>query len=293
MNIALCTDENYSFPCGVCITSILENNKDEELNIYILTNGLKPRTIRKLEQLEAKYKQKIKIKSISDNLFNGLKVNNRFPKSIYYRLLLPQLLNDKKVIYLDCDIVVTASLKDLWNTDLTNCACGVIEDQRSDDITIQNRTGLYRDYFNSGVLVMNLEYWREHRTTHKLTDYIDKNSHKSIYPDQDALNAVIGDEVTFLEYTYNYQQLFFQPKEEILLHKSKWQKLELDGKLPTIIHYTHDIKPWHRLCGHPLRDQFLKYKALSPWKREWAKSRFSIVQKVKLILQNSLYLLRT
>ena len=208
-------------------------------------------------------------------------------------MVLPQLLSEEKVIYLDCDIIVTANLKDLWNTDLTNRACGVIEDQRSDDITVQNRTGLYKSYFNSGVLVMNLEYWREHHTTIKLTDYIAKDSHKSIYPDQDALNIVIGNEVTFLEYTYNYQQLFFQPEEERLLHKSKWRKLQLDGKLPTIIHYTHDIKPWHRLCGHPLKDQFLKYKALSPWKRECAKSRFSIAQKIKLILRNSLYLLRT
>ena len=41
INIALCSDDNYSIPCLVCITSIFENNKDESCNVTVLTNGLK------------------------------------------------------------------------------------------------------------------------------------------------------------------------------------------------------------------------------------------------------------
>ena len=88
MNIALCTDEKYSFPCGVCITSILENNKGIECNIYILTPGLKTETIDKFKLLERNYLQKIEIIVINEKIFNGLKISNRFPTSIYYRFLL-------------------------------------------------------------------------------------------------------------------------------------------------------------------------------------------------------------
>lgn len=61
MNVAFCTDDKYAFPCGVCITSILENNKAEECNIYILTECLSDNTIMKFKTLEKIYNQKITI----------------------------------------------------------------------------------------------------------------------------------------------------------------------------------------------------------------------------------------
>lgn len=289
MNIALCTDEKYSFPCGVCITSILENNKEEECNIYILTDGLNPETIEKFKQLQDKYKQKIDIITINDKLFDGLKISNRFPISIYYRFLLPQLVNDKKVIYLDCDIIVTSSLKEIWHTNITDYACGVIEDQKSDDITIQNRLGLYKDYFNSGVLLINLDYWRENDIASKLIEFINQNPDICLYPDQDALNYILCDCVKFLEYKYNYQELFYLPKEHILLHKNKWKQLDLAGNAPIIMHYTGCIKPWVKACPHPHKELFIRYKAISPWRKEKIKSRYTLKWKIAGIIEQIKY----
>lgn len=289
MNIALCTDEKYSFPCGVCVTSILENNKEEGCCIYILTDGLKQETIEKFKQLQNKYKQKIDIITINDKLFDGLKIGDRFPKSIYYRFLLPQLLNEDKIIYLDCDIIVTSSLRNLWDTDINNFACAVVEDQKSDDITIQNRLGLYKDYFNSGVLLINLEYWREKDIANKLIEFIHKNPDICLYPDQDALNYVLCDRVKFLDYKYNYQELFYQPKEHILLHKNKWKKLDLAGSTPTIMHYTGCIKPWVKACPHPYKELFIKYQAISPWKDKKIRSRYTIKWKIAGIIEQIKY----
>ena len=289
MNIALCTDEKYSFPCGVCVTSILENNKEEGCCIYILTDGLKQETIEKFKQLQNKYKQKIDIITINDKLFDGLKISDRFPKSIYYRFLLPQLLNEDKIIYLDCDIIVTSSLMNLWDTDINNFACAVVEDQKSDDITIQNRLGLYKDYFNSGVLLINLEYWREKDIANKLIEFIHQNPDICLYPDQDALNYVLCDRVKFLDYKYNYQELFYQPKEHILLHKNKWEKLDLAGSTPTIMHYTGCIKPWVKACPHPYKKLFIKYQAISPWKDKKIRSRYTIKWKIAGIIEQIKY----
>lgn len=292
MNIAFCTDERYSYPCGVCITSIFENNKDEICNIYILTDGLKPKTIEKFRQLEGKYKQKIDIINVGNQLFDDLKVCDRFPKSIYYRFLLPQLLKEEKIIYFDCDIIVTAKLNALWMTDISQYACGVVEDQCGDDITLKNRINSYGKYFNSGVLLMNLKYWRENDISRKLVNFISSNPEMCLYPDQDALNATIQEQVLYLEYEYNYQQLFFCEQNSIFLHRDKWVNLLAYNVTPTIIHYTHYIKPWHKGCLHPLKDLFMKYKRLSPWYKRKIKSRYSFLEKIELIIKHSIFILR-
>lgn len=292
MNIAFCTDERYSFPCGVSITSIFENNKEEECKIYILTDGLEPETIEKFKRLEEEYRQKIEIINIGNKLFDNLKVCDRFPKSIYYRFLLPQLLNEEKIIYLDCDIIVTSSLKELWNTDIKDFACGAVEDQMSDHIIIQNRTGLYKDYFNSGVLLMNLDYWRKNNIAKSITEFILDNPDICVYPDQDAMNFILYDKVKFLEYKYNYQEFFYEPKERIFLHKKKWANLIPDGSTPVVLHYTGYFKPWHRGCSHPYKKLFIKFKAMSPWQKEKIKSRYTLRWKIESIIRQIKYCIK-
>ena len=292
MNIALCTDEKYSFPCGVCITSILENNKNEECNIYILTTGLKKETIEKIEQLKETYHQNIEIKILDESIFKGLKISDRFPVSIYFRYLLPQLLEGEKTIYLDCDTIVTKNLKELWQTNIEDYACGVVEDQMSDDIRIQNRIGHNKDYFNSGMLLINLEFWRKNQIAKQLIEFIYNNPEKCIYPDQDALNYILHNKVRFLEYKYNFQEFFYLPKEETFLHRSKWRNLIFDGDKPTIIHYTNHIKPWIKSCTHPDKTVFLKYHAISPWKNKKIKSPFTFMQKIAAIIKYPMHVFR-
>ena len=292
MNIALCTDDKYAFPCGVCITSILENNKNEECNIYILTEGLSESTKAKFKALERTYNQTITILTIDARDFDELKRSNRFPKSIYFRFLLPKLIKgESKILYLDCDIIVTKELKELWNTDISNYACGVIEDQRSDDIRVQNNIEIYDTYFNSGVLLMNLEYWRENDIAKKLTDFIYNNPEKCEYPDQDALNFVLYKKVHYLDYTYNYQELMLLAPKECFLHKSKWHKLLGCNETPAVIHYTGGVKPWILTCTHKFKSEFLKYKENSPWKKEKLKPRYTFIQKIMLIRRITLNIL--
>lgn len=294
MNIALCTDEKFSYPCGVCVTSILENNKNEECNIYILTNHITENTLSKFKELSLEYRQKIEIITIDHKLFDGLRVSAVFPKSIYYRFLLPELIKEDKVLYLDCDIIVTENIRALWDTDLTGYACAAVEDQSGDDITIHNRIGQYTDYFNSGVLLMNLEYWRSNKISRKLIDFIYENPETCLFPDQDAMNIILNGKVIFLDYKYNYQELFYWDRNLLCLHKSKWGKLKYNeaGIPPTIVHYSTSSKPWNKGCKHPLQNLFIKYKELSPWKEKRICSKLTFFQKIEKIVKNAIYILR-
>ena len=210
MNIALCTDENFSVPALVCITSVFENNKSERCNVYVLTDFLSPDVRAKFSELAKVYGQSIDIFSIDKQRFKDLTVNERFPISMYYRFLLPEILTkESKVLYLDCDIIVRHSLRELYDTSLDGKALAAVVAQSCDDIVWTNQLKLKSPYFNSGVLLMNLNYWRQNDSFNKLVSWVATNPDKCMLPDQNALNSIFDGYVKYLDYTYNYQEAWF------------------------------------------------------------------------------------
>ena len=292
IHIALCTDENYAIACLACTTSIFENNKSESISLNILTNGLSEKTEYIFKELSQKYKQQVKIINISSKHFLNLKISNRYRESIYYRFLIPDLINEEKVLYIDSDTIIINDIKDLWETNLNNLACGVIEDQSSDDIRIHNRIGIDSPYFNSGVLLINTEYWKNNKIKYKLIEFIYNHPYICLYPDQDALNIILHNQVKYLPYKYNYQEILYTTDfRNLFIHRSKWHSILNDRKEVKIIHFTGNIKPWHVECRHPQKDIFLKYIRLSglnnfkPWHYYNIKSRIIIY--LKKFIHNS------
>ena len=160
IKIALCTDTYYMMACGPCVVSIFEHHREQPCHIYVITKSLPQVDVEGLEQIAARYGGRLTVKTIHPEILQGLKVSDRFRESIYYRFLLPDLFPDEeKMLYMDCDILVNDSLQELWRTDIEGYACAVVEDQEADDITLQNRIGVYgAPYFNSGVLLVNMDW---------------------------------------------------------------------------------------------------------------------------------------
>lgn len=205
MNIALCTDENFSIPALVCITSILENNKNEDCHIYVLTDGLSNSALAKFSRLASVYNQKIDVLEIDNQRFDGLAVSERYPVSIYYRFLLPEMLPEENtVLYLDCDIIVRGSLKKLFATDISEYSLGVVVSQSCDWVKWQNTLKLTTPFFNSGVMLMNLDYWRKNNVFDSLVKWVAESKTDMWLPDQYALNKVLEGTVLYLDYTYNF-----------------------------------------------------------------------------------------
>lgn len=277
-NIALCTDERFVIPALTCITSIFENNKDDKLAVYVLTEGVSASSKKKFELLGNAYNRNINVLTINSSSFSGLVVRDPFPVSMYFRFLLPEILKDEdKVLYLDCDIIVRHSLRGLFEINLTDKACAVVEDQHGDDVTIRNRTHTSAPYFNSGVMLMNLDYWRRNNTAKELIDYIYKNPDKCFYPDQDALNIVLENKVVYLPYSYNCQHFFVTSTTWSKLHYTKSAEIKRQAEDPVILHFCHKDKPWHVSCSNPRKGEFFYYNSLhsfigNPLKHKLAKT---------------------
>ena len=270
IHIILCTDENYVMPCGITIFSICYNNKCNHLFFHILTEGVSSSKKAEIKYLVETYGQKIDFYDVNSSLLGNVPVNNRFRISIYYRLLMANILpkNISKILYLDSDIIVRGNLQEIWEIDITDKALGAVLDQSCDDIRNYNRTNLLPlcGYYNSGVLLINLDYWRKAKIGEACIQYVNENCDKVIYPDQDALNVVTQKLWAKLSFKYNVQAHMYHKANEILARTNYIDEMMTASQTPFILHCTEALKPWMIGCRHPFTTEYIKYKNMSPWR---------------------------
>lgn len=123
--------------------------------------------------------------------------------SLYLTEILPADID--KVIYLDGDILVVDKLVKLWNTSVENYAIAAVPDSYNNKIEHYNRLRYPQTlgYFNAGMLVVNLKYWREKQVLLKFFDYVKSNTERLRCHDQDVLNYLFKNSKLVLPIRYN------------------------------------------------------------------------------------------
>lgn len=271
MDIACNIDNNYVRFCSIMLVSLFENNKDESFDIHIVTQDLSEEGQKTLKDIVCgQYKQRIYFYFVSTDLLNDFPIDSTSHISIstYLRLFLSSVLPSSlsKVLYLDCDIIVRSSIAAFWNIDLTGYSIGCVEDMWSDKDENYSRLGYSKDflYFNAGVLLINLDFWRQNHLEEEFTNYIKQNAEKLLFNDQDVLNGVLHDKKLFIPFKWNMQDGFFRRRRRI--RKETWDELDKELCNPAILHFTGSKKPWHYKCMHPYKSEFYVYQRLTQWK---------------------------
>ncbi len=271
ISIVCATDDNYAPYCGIMLTSVFENNRDREVDAYILTDKpFQAKNNRRFERLSKKYGAKIDFVLVDNDFFKQFPIQDEHLSiCTYYRLYAEELLPKDldKVLYLDCDIVVDRPIGELFDMDWDGYAVGAIQDVSSGQTGIFEGLGydVSKGYFNAGVLFMNLGYWRSHDIGRKCIDYLISNFGHLHFYDQCVLNAVNWNLKRNLPVTFNYQiqmqdPWFFDTLDEM----TKKDILGTDS--PHIIHYTGNTKPWMTwYYPYPYNKEWHKYKRKSPW----------------------------
>lgn len=271
INILCCTDDNYAPYYGIMLTSLLENAKGADLHIFVLTERLS-RVTEQLYYLMARtYGASLSIITVDDDrLVNcPVRAGDHISIAAYFRLLAPILIPVKvsKLLYLDGDIIVADNILDLWSIDLAGFAIGAVTDESSYLDAPYKRLSYPKTegYVNSGVLLMNLDYWRTHHVTERLMDCIEKQGDILAFHDQDAINIVLHKELKLLHPRYNLQNGFLQ--EHHVRHFTPQLQEEIREAIekPCIIHFGGKGKPWHRREQHPFLSYFHHYKKISLW----------------------------
>ena len=274
MDIVACLDKGFVMPTGVMMYSVCANNQETEIMFHLVVdesvtdtdrNDLK----RTVESFQGKQVAFYTVDSRNFQEMPALAKGFRITQSAYYRLFLTDILpiNLDKVLYLDGDIIVRHSLLPLWITDLTDFALAAVTDYDENDTDKYERLKYPRSYsyFNSGVLLINLQYWRAHDAVKVFNNYLQEHRSDIVSHDQDVLNAVFYDKKVKLPLKYNLSLGFYKKEKNYDYQKYKDMVLEA-RKDPIIIHYTIS-KPWKYVrFPHPFESSFFKYQSQTCWK---------------------------
>lgn len=270
IDIVLCTDEKYVITTGVLIKSITSTNKSEIINFHIVTEYLSEKSKKQLQGCALS--QSFFWYTVDSNLLKNcpVRVHDHITLATYYRIFFPTILPStlSKVLYIDGDITCIDSIKDLFDTDLENFAAGVVPDIYNDDIRRYNRLDLKisSGYFNAGVMLINLDYWRQNDIQNITMEFITEHNSQCIAHDQDALNVTLSGKTTYLDPRYNMQLEFWGKTDNLFIDKKYFPDIEKARNNPCLLHYTGAEKPWHYECKYPLRSIWWFFLNQTQWK---------------------------
>ena len=296
LNITVCLDKGFIMPTGVMMYSICANNQDVDIAFYVVIDDSV--TLKDKDKLKDNLKR---FEShVSMDFFQVKEICAKLPSTAnrqglsnatYFRLFLADFLpcNIDKVLYLDGDIIIRHSLLSLWNTDLTNYAIAAVSDSFYGDVDYDKRLGYPLDagYFNAGVLLINLKYWRENNVTQRFINYIEERYSYLTFHDQDILNGVFWNKKIRLPIKYNLHSGFLC--KDFFVWGCNMQEVKEAEKDPIIVHYSGFFRPWESYIRtpHPYGSSFYKYQRMTIWKDYRIETRSSKL-KIKNFLTDSL-----
>ncbi|MDJ1482396.1 glycosyltransferase family 8 protein [Cytophagaceae bacterium YF14B1] len=266
IHIVTTLDSNYIQHCGVMLSSLFLNNPHYSFTIWLIIDFEDNRELKKLSKFIKSRNHLLKIIKIGGDQVRHFQTVHHITTATYYRLLIPDLvdLTLKRILYLDVDIIVKQDIFSLWSIPLdTNVITAVTEHgfNRHSELRLNKDA----KYFNAGVLLINLEKWREKEITKKILAFLEKEHQNLTMLEQDALNIILADDWKEISLSWNLTTNAFG----LQLHSLDpliQKEIEESIKLPNIIHYTGSSKPWHYLNTHPLKQEYYYYLSFTPWK---------------------------
>lgn len=264
MNIVCAADSNYVQHCSVMLVSFFENNPGCDHTVYLLTEGLDADDLGFIQNLVHSYHGRFFYYLIDSKLLETcpIKVTDHLSIATYNRLFMAMLLPDHvdKVLYLDCDIIINQAIDELWETSLGNgYVVAAFEEMGCclDDVYERLGFDAKYGYFNAGVLLVDLAYWRTHNMTQSFLEYIEHNFDKLKSHDQDVLNVFFHDKAVHIPLTWNVEFIFYFYSRIKSFNFNKELRYVL--RHPKILHFTWKPKPWEPSCKHPFRINYYRY----------------------------------
>jgi lipopolysaccharide biosynthesis glycosyltransferase len=273
IEVVFTIDENYVQHCAVTITSLCNNTPNAKINISIVHNGISKKNISKLNKYLKSFVNinQVNWLEINPELLKDAPLTHHVSLATYYRILLPDILdkNLNKVLFLDSDLIIRENITPLWQTEISQFShAGVIE--YGTDHQHKKSIGISEDslYFNAGVMLINLDYWRDYNISQKAVQYIRENKEQITLWDQDVLNYIIESKWLPVEPKWNATAIVFKSElwEQRGFASQLCEQLEQVKNNPSIIHFTGSAKPWHYYHNHPHKNDYYYYLKKTPWR---------------------------
>ena len=262
-NFAFCVNDGYVPYICVTITSIIENHRGIKKAIYVLSDKVSERNRYLLEEVVADDQDTcLKIVIVDDTPLQGLK--DTWPIYAWYRLLIPNYLPKEvhKILYLDADTVVCGDLTSLFKIEMSDYSVAGCLDPETFNQETFDRCGydMNDQYLCSGVLLMNLDFWRKHQLAQKMISYAREYNDRIKFPDQDTINILCKDTKIILPLRYGIMDYFL--KEERFYKEPYRTQLQECLENPAIVHYAGQ-NPWKReLATAVMQEEWDRYNQM-------------------------------
>lgn len=278
--LACASDAGYAPHASVMLTSAITHTPDARfLACFLHPEGFPEQTRWLVEQALKPYRHRVELRfmAIRDEWVAGLPLFQAMkpgliPPVMWYRVLLPELLpEESRALYVDSDTMVLDDLRPLWKTDLRSTALAAVRNPfwnngKDRDWLTTMRLADGREYFNSGVMVMDLDHWRQNDIGQAVIAHGRANAGWIRFGDQDSLVAVLCRNFVPLAPRWNVMPAvrFIKNNNSTDLFSST----ERDEALrhPAIIHFTGNAKkPWVDPREHPYGRTHQRHARKLPW----------------------------
>lgn len=268
VHVALCFNDAYLKHIGPLVYALSKNNSDLNFLIHVVYKNLSDDSLEYLSQMEELFDNvTFDFRYITSDLINQVTVQHtHFPVETYFRLILADVLHDvDRLLYLDIDLLISGSVKELWEMDM-NGSCIAAAPEKDIYMYYQwylDQMGLTDNdtYFSAGVLLFDLKQMRERNLPEILLTEAITRGDSLRFCDQDLLNLYFKDEVVYLDDRYNYSAWLMTNGSKTLDELSiqhfngnlkPWMAIThaTDGQRPFVARYHQYRREYHQLL-HP------------------------------------------
>ena len=235
---------NYAYVDQVLTTikSICYHNR--LIRFYLINSDFPNEWIKQLNKRLEKFDSEIINCRVTSEQISRYKTDISY--TVFLRYFIADFVQEDKALYLDCDLLVTKNLDDLFATDLQDYPLASVRD-------FGGRAYFGQEIFNAGVLLVNNAFWKKENMTQKLIDLSNEWHDKVEQADQSILNMLFEHKWLELDFDYNH----------IVIHKQFTDYQLPEGQdYPAIIHYLSHRKPWKDLAAQTYRDVWWYYHGL-------------------------------
>jgi len=290
----MAADGNYVRQLAVVLHS-LTRAVESPCRVHVVQDGI---TAADRDRVRASVSDDVQLEWIDP----AATVRDRLPvgrsrPSIYFRLFLDEMLpgDVERVLYLDADVVVRRPLTELWATELADAAVAAVRDAYMPWV-VRDRSLAWRSldvapesaFFNSGVMLMSLERWRESQVGLRTVELLPR-----FRTDQDALNVVLADRWLALHPRWNVQSYHLTGDTNLAYAAEGYERLDAALADPAIVHYTGGSfnRPWQEPCSNPYRDEWFLHLDQTAW-RGWRPKANPAVRRARGRAKRALGVLR-
>ncbi len=299
--IGCAIDRAYLMPLAAMMRSILVSSPGlDHIHLYVLNSGVSEADKTRLIASWNAARVTVTWIPLDVSALAGLPVWGRMNVVTYARLLIGQLMPSSmdRLIWLDCDLVATRDIGELWALDIGAnillAARDMVVPCAGSDFGIASYKMLgvpaAAPYFNAGVMLIDLAGWREAGVGERALAYLHEHWRDVILWDQEALNVAVHGRWAPLDSRWNViasvsGRPFFSPRH---LDAAEYRRAIAD---PWIVHFAGTWKPWLLARSNAFRAQYFTHLDDTAWAgwRPRASAQFGMLRFYDAALRDHLY----